>query len=85
MGCVQMSAGIIDDVRIAAGSVAPVPLRCYRTEEALRGKRISPTLIEHAAKTIASEVQPITDIRSTREYRRTVTMNLLGDFLQSLR
>jgi CO/xanthine dehydrogenase FAD-binding subunit len=85
IGLVRMNGDVIDDARIAAGSVAPVPLRCYRTEQSLRGERISPTLIEHAAKTIASEVQPITDIRSTREYRRTVTANLLCDFLQSLR
>jgi CO/xanthine dehydrogenase FAD-binding subunit len=84
IGLARMDGDTVADVRIAAGSVAPVPLRCYRTEEALRGQRISPALLEHAATTIASEVQPITDIRSTREYRRTVTANLLRDFLRTL-
>ncbi|HEX4750051.1 MAG TPA: xanthine dehydrogenase family protein subunit M [Bryobacteraceae bacterium] len=85
IGLVQMSGDTIDNVRLAAGSVAPVPLRCYRTEESLRGERISSTVIHRAAATISSEVQPITDIRSTIEYRRTVMANLLADFLKSLR
>jgi len=74
----------IDEVRIAAGSVAPVPLRCHATESVLRGQSISPDLIETAANAIAAEVQPITDIRSTRDYRRAVTANLLKQFLQTL-
>jgi CO/xanthine dehydrogenase FAD-binding subunit len=81
----RVRAGIVEDVRIAAGSVAPVPFRCHATESALRGESISSGLIERAAKAISAEIQPITDIRSTREYRRIVTANLLIEFLQSLR
>ncbi|HEV7798631.1 MAG TPA: FAD binding domain-containing protein, partial [Pyrinomonadaceae bacterium] len=33
----RMNEGIVDVIRIALGSVAPVPLRCLRTEDALRG------------------------------------------------
>ncbi len=84
-GAARLTGNIIDDVRIAAGSVAPVPLRCYRTESSLRGQPISCGLIDSAVKIIAAEVQPITDIRSTQNYRRAVTANLLADFLQSLR
>jgi len=81
----RVSGGIMEDVRIAAGSVAPVPLRCHTTEAALRGEFISSGLIDHAAKVISAEIQPITDIRSTQEYRRVVTANLLIEFVQSLR
>ncbi len=81
----HFSGNAFNDVRIAAGSVAPVPLRCYKTEAVLRGERLSSDLIEHAVHVISSEIQPITDIRSTAAYRRAVTGNLLGEFLESLR
>jgi CO/xanthine dehydrogenase FAD-binding subunit len=80
----RVTGSMVEDIRIAAGSVAPVPLRCYEAEAVIRGQRLTPDLITHASSTIAEEVQPITDIRSTREYRRAVTSNLLADFLQSL-
>lgn len=81
----EMEGSLILDIRIAAGSVAPIPLRCHVTESILRGRKISPNLLETAAKTISEEVQPITDLRSTANYRRMVTANLLGEFLRSLR
>ena len=81
----RVSGGVIEDVRIAVGSVAPIPLRCARAEASLLGQQISPQLIEQAWQTITAEVQPISDIRSTRDYRRLVTANLLTEFLETLR
>jgi CO/xanthine dehydrogenase FAD-binding subunit len=81
----HMNGNVIEDVRIAAGSVAPVPLRCRTIEALLRGEPVSPALIDQAQRTIKDEVQPITDIRSTRDYRRLVTANLLAEFLETLR
>jgi len=80
----DVNGDVVEDIRIAAGSVAPVPLRCFQTEAVIRRERLSSELIAHATAAIADEIQPITDIRSTQEYRRTVTANLLADFLQSL-
>jgi CO/xanthine dehydrogenase FAD-binding subunit len=79
-----MNGNVVEEVRLAAGSVAPVPLRCYATESLLRGQSLSSGQIKRAADAITTEVQPISDIRSTCEYRRAVTANLLADFLQSL-
>lgn len=71
------------DVRIAFGSVAPIPIRCVKTETALRGQRIDqlPALGNAA---LAREIVPIDDIRSTSNYRIRVSLNLLEDFLSSL-
>lgn len=55
--------------RIAFGSVAPRPLRASRIEALLAGKVLSPTLIEEAVRLLPQEISPITDIRSTKEYR----------------
>ena len=80
-GVLRVDRNAIEEVRIALGSVAPVPLRCARTESALRGQTISADLIEEAVKEFSAEVSPIDDIRSTRNYRLRVAQNLLIDFL----
>jgi OHCU decarboxylase len=77
----RVAGGVIEDIRIAVGSVAPVPFRLTETEKALRGKRINPALILLAKKTASGEVQPIDDIRSSVRYRRAVTANLVAEFL----
>ncbi len=72
------------DVRIALGSVAPIPIRCVKTEAALRGQPID-QLPELGKAALAREILPIDDIRSTANYRIRVSLNLLDDFLSSLR
>ncbi len=55
--------------RIAFGSVAPTPIAGKRVEKLLHGKRLTPALVEEAVALTDQETAPITDIRSTREYR----------------
>lgn len=81
----EYGAGVLQGVRIALGSVAPVPLRCVRTEAILSGRSISPDLITEAQAALRSEIAPIDDIRSTAAYRTQVSLNLLADFLGRLR
>jgi carbon-monoxide dehydrogenase medium subunit len=57
------------EARIALASVAPVPLRCYKAEEVLVGQEINIRNIEKAAQIAQSEATPISDLRSTAEYR----------------
>jgi CO/xanthine dehydrogenase FAD-binding subunit len=71
-------------VRIALGSVAPVPLRCRRTEAVLQGATIDERLIAQAKQELSREIVPIDDIRSTRDYRLRVSLNVLEDFLRQL-
>lgn len=72
------------DVRIALGSVAPIPMRCVKTEDELRGRRID-ELPELGKAALSREIAPIDDIRSTANYRMRVSLNLLADFLAGLR
>jgi len=81
----RISGGVIEDVRIALGSVAPIPLRCMQTESKLLHKRIDADSLAAARTALAAEISPIDDLRSTRNYRLRVSLNLLEDFLQSLR
>ncbi len=59
--------------RLAAGAVAPVPLRLKACEEFLQGRKIDKDSLEESAWIASQEVRPITDVRSTEDYRRHVT------------
>ena len=74
----------IDELRIALGSIAPVPLRCVRTEDRLGGQEIDQALIASGKEALAREIAPIDDIRSTKNYRLRISQNLLADFLENI-
>ncbi|MGH9881256.1 MAG: FAD binding domain-containing protein, partial [Pyrinomonadaceae bacterium] len=76
--------GKIEDLRIALGSVAPIPLRCIKTEAIMRGKTIDETSVKDGSAELGREITPISDIRSTRDYRLRIAQNLFEDFLGSL-
>lgn len=80
----EVNDGAIDDIRIAVGSVAPTVMRCTETEALLCGKRPGRNLVAAARATLAQEISPIDDFRSTARYRLCVSQNLLEDFLLSL-
>jgi CO/xanthine dehydrogenase FAD-binding subunit len=76
--------GAIEEVRIAIGSVTPVPLRLTEVERIVKGKSIDPELVHLAGKATAAAIQPIDDIRSNARYRAAVARNLVAEFLQQL-
>ncbi len=78
----SMTDGKIETVRIALGSIAPIPLRCVQTENALRNQTIDSLAAARAI--FASEISPIDDLRSTRDYRLRVSLNLLEHFIDEL-
>ncbi len=80
----SLDRGRIRDVRIALGSVAPTVLRCAKTEGTLREQPLTPAVIDAARESLASEIAPIDDLRSTAAYRLRVAQNLLDEFLQTL-
>ena len=81
-GAARVEDGRIADVRIALGSVAPTPLRATGTENLLRGQKPATAVLSAAQATLASEIAPIDDMRSTAHYRRRVAQNLLAEFLE---
>jgi CO/xanthine dehydrogenase FAD-binding subunit len=80
----RVADSLVADVRIALGSVAPIPIRLRQTEAMLRGKRIDGQLIAAAREAAVAETQPIDDIRSTARYRAAVVSNLVAEFLELL-
>lgn len=79
-----MNGDQIEDVRIALGSVAPIPIRCLRTESALRNRKINAETLAAAKADLRAEIAPIDDLRSTKDYRLRVSLNLLEDFTRQL-
>jgi carbon-monoxide dehydrogenase medium subunit len=75
--------GALTNVRVTAGSCAPIPLRCVHTEAVLEGRKVSEELIEQALVAVASDISPITDIRSTESYRRALTAEYLRRMLEA--
>src|SRR5258708_24288338 len=80
----RIEGGVAEDIRIALGSVAPVPLRLYKTEQIVKGKPVNESLVLLASKTAMEEIKPIDDIRSTAKYRAAVAGNLVAEFLRLL-
>lgn len=80
----KSNQGVIEDVRIALASVAPVPLRLTKTEALLAGKPLGASLADLARNSAISEISPIDDIRSTARYRSAVVGNLVAEFIAQL-
>src|SRR3979490_3130935 len=59
----RLRDGVIEDARIAVGSVAPVPLRLTELEQMLKGKAVGPELLHLAREMAAAAIEPIDDIR----------------------
>jgi aerobic carbon-monoxide dehydrogenase medium subunit len=75
---VALRAGACAQARIALGSVAPTLLRAREAEALLEGKEPTAEVIARAAAMAAESVQPVNDVRSTAEYRRSTTEVLVA-------
>ena len=76
----EIEKNVIWEFRAAAGSMSPIPIRLPRLEEAVRGKRLTPELIDEAAEAVYNEVTP----RKSSEWRKTMAANLVRRFLEEL-
>ena len=63
--------------RVAVCALGPKPARCPKTEAALNGNKLGEKVLAKAKEAILQEVSPITDIRSSKEYRLHMTQIML--------
>jgi carbon-monoxide dehydrogenase medium subunit len=75
--------GVIRDVRLAFGSVAPKPVRSPAAESVLLGMKATSELISMAAEASMADISPISDVRSTSEYRGNAAKVLAQRALQA--
>ena len=65
----DMGNGVLKDARITFGVAAPVPLRCIRTEEALKGLPVDETLYQKIRDLVQEEIQPRDSWRASKDFR----------------
>ncbi len=75
----ERQGDICASCKIAMGAVAPVPLRIDQADRIVIGKKVDASLIEEMEKKVSEAINPITDIRSTAEYRSQTASILLKD------
>ncbi len=66
-----------EEVKIALGGVAPTPIRAKHAEEIIKGEKIELSRLKTLCKELDKDMNPISDVRGSAEYRREVTINLL--------
>lgn len=76
--------GLVSDVRIALGAVAPTVVRAHRAEEALTGRTPNASNLAEAAALAAEECRPISDVRGTESGRKLLVKGWTLRLLETL-
>ena len=77
VACKLSDSREIEDLRIAFGSVAPTVIRARAAEKYATGMKLDNLEIDKLAKIAMDSISPITDLRSTAEYRKSIAGVLL--------
>jgi CO/xanthine dehydrogenase FAD-binding subunit len=80
----RVEGGRLADVRIALGAVGPKVLRAREAEAYLEGKEPSPGVLKEAQRLARGAAKPITDHRSTADYRREMAGVLVRRALERI-
>jgi len=81
---IQIQQGIIEHCRIAFGGVHQFPALAKKAAQALIGNSLSDALIEKVSLIAQQEFNPITDVRGSEQYRKTLIKNHLIKHLSNL-
>ncbi len=73
----QMDGERIAAARASAGGVAPVPLYLRKASAFLTGRTVSPTMVKEFVTAAEDEIAPISDVRGSAAYKRTLLRRLL--------
>jgi len=72
----------VGEIRAAAGSVGPVPIRLVKAAATIKGSGMTSEIIADATRLAAAKISPISDVRATDDYRRSVITPLLTEALK---
>ncbi len=79
----RLKDGVVQELRMAVGSVAPIPRRLREIEARLTGRTLDDSLIAEARELVVNAISPISDVRASANYRKNVIGDLLVRALQS--
>ena len=68
--------GVIEDIHLSAGGVAPFPKYLNDTASFLKAKQINAENLKAAIEIMNAEIAPISDARGTKEYKRLLLRQL---------
>lgn len=78
---VTMASGTCKEAKIALGSVAATPIRVKPAEDLLKDKKLDAVTVNKAADIASDYIKPISDVRSTADYRKQMASVLTRDAL----
>jgi carbon-monoxide dehydrogenase medium subunit len=78
----EVGTGLPHTPRVGGVAVAPTPIRAVKAEALIRGKKLDDNLIKEAARLASDEAKPISDVRSSKEYRNDMVEVLTQRALQ---
>lgn len=73
----RMVGGVVEEIHLSAGGVAPVPLFLERCCAYLRGRELDEATVTEALRVAGHEIEPISDVRGSAEYKRSLLCRLL--------
>ena len=73
---ISISENEITQTHLSAGGVGPIPLYLRETCDFLLGKTLSPETVQSANEILQSEINPISDVRGTADYKRLLLRQL---------
>ena len=76
-----MKNGVVDDVKLAWGTVAPTPMRTKDVEEFLKGKKLTDEVINETAELASKSIKPREKGRSNGPYKRRVAKGFIVETL----
>ena len=85
-GLAVVERGIVRDIRISFGAVAPTVVRSKKLENIIDGKNVQDIIkiVPELGNLYSVLIDPLDDQRSTARYRKAVSIRLLEYFLRSV-
>ena len=81
IGCAavcKIENDVLQDLRLAYSTAAPVPIRCKIAEKKVIGGKISQALLDDIAEAVVGDVRPRTSWRAARDFRLQIITTLSG-------
>ena len=80
----KLEGGIVREVRICFGGMAATPRRARQCEAALAGQPLDQETLAQARQALATDFDPITDMRASAHYRQRAAGNLLEKYFLAM-
>jgi carbon-monoxide dehydrogenase medium subunit len=79
----QLTSGVVEDVKIGLAAVAPTPIRATDAEDILKGNPLTEAILNEAASAASAQSSPISDLRCSADYREEMVRVLTKRTIQT--